>query len=90
MLNSSLPCSGDAEDFIWHDLAERRKASRIELRKRFKRFKSGGKLPADADPDALAQYVLTVAWGMAVAAQSGASRDDLHCTVRLTLKAWPA
>jgi hypothetical protein len=90
VLNSSLPCSGDAEDFIRHDLAERRKASRIELRKRFKRFKSGGKLPADAHPDALAQYVLTVAWGMAVAARSEASRDDLHCTVRLALKAWPA
>jgi hypothetical protein len=58
VLNSSLPCSGDAEDFIWHGLAERRKASRIELRKRFKRFKSGGKLPADAHPDALAQYGL--------------------------------
>jgi len=27
---------------------------------------------------------------MAVAAQSGASRDDLHGTVKLALKAWPA
>ena len=64
--------------------------SRIELRKRFKRFKSSGALPADADPDALARYVLTVAWGMAVDAQSGASRDDLYRTVKLALKSWPA
>ena len=52
VLNCSLPCSEDTEDSIRHDLAERRKASRIELRKRFKRFKSSGALPADADPDA--------------------------------------
>jgi hypothetical protein len=75
---------------IRNDLAELRKVGRIELRKRFKRFKSSGALPADVDPDALAQYVLTIAWGMAVAAQSGASRGDLHGTVKLALKVWPA
>jgi AcrR family transcriptional regulator len=90
VLNSSLPCSDNPEDSIRNDLAEIRKAGRIELRKRFKRFKSSGALPADADPDALAQYVLTVAWGMAVGAQSGASRNDLHRTVKLALKSWPA
>ena len=88
VLNCSLPCS-DTEDSIRHDLAERRKASRIELQKRFERFKSSGALPADADPDALAQYVLTVAWGMAVEAQSGANRDDLYRTVKIALKSWP-
>lgn len=90
MLNSSLPCADNPEDSIRNDLAELRKAGRIELRKRFKRFKSSGALHADADPDALAQYVLTLAWGLAVAAQSGASRDDLHGTVRQALKSWPA
>jgi AcrR family transcriptional regulator len=89
VLNCSLPCS-DTVDSIRHDLAERRKASRIELRKRFERFQSSGALPADADPDSLARYVLTVAWGMAVEAQSGASRDDLYRTVELALKSWPA
>ena len=89
-LNCSLPCSDETEGSIRHDLAERRKATRIELRKRFKRFKSSGALPADADPDALARYVLTIAWGMAVEAQSGASRDDLYRTVKLALKSWPA
>jgi hypothetical protein len=89
VLNSSLPCSDNPENTIRNDLAEIRKAARIELRKRFKRFKSSGALPADADPDALAQYVLTVTWGMAVGAQSGASRDDLHRTVKLALKSWP-
>jgi len=89
-LNCSLPCSDDADDSIRRALAERREAGRIELRKRFKRFKSSGALPADADPDALARYVFTIGWGMAVEAQSGASRGDLHRTVKLALKSWPA
>ncbi len=89
VLNCSLPSSDDPEDSIRHDLAERRKASRMELRKRFTRFKSNGALPTDADPDALARYVLTVAWGMAVDAQSGASRENLYRTVKLALKSWP-
>jgi hypothetical protein len=34
-----------------------------------RQIRSSGALPADADPDALARYVLTLAWGMAVEAQ---------------------
>jgi acetyl/propionyl-CoA carboxylase alpha subunit len=45
---------------------------------------------ADADADALARYIVTVAWGMAVEAQSGASRSDLHRTVKQALSSWPA
>jgi AcrR family transcriptional regulator len=89
-LNCSLPCADDGPDSIRDELAERRKASRIELRKRFKRFQSSGSLPADADADALARYIVTVAWGMAVEAQSGASRKDLHRTVKQALASWPA
>jgi AcrR family transcriptional regulator len=90
VLNCSLPSSDEMSDSIRHDLAEQRKATRLELRKRFKHFKASGALPADADPDTLARYILTVAWGMAVDAQSGASRDDLYRTVKLALKSWPA
>jgi hypothetical protein len=56
----------------------------------FARFAPAARFPADADPDALARYVLTVAWGMAVEAPSGASRDDLHRTVKQALASWPA
>jgi AcrR family transcriptional regulator len=90
VLNCSLPSSDETSDPIRHYLAEQRKASRLELRKRLKQFKASGALPADADPDTLARYILTVAWGMAVDAQSGASRDDLYRTVKLALKSWPA
>jgi AcrR family transcriptional regulator len=90
VLNNSLPCADDGSDVIRQELAELRKGSRIELRKRFKHFQSSGALPADADADALARYIVTVAWGMAVEAQSGASRSDLHRTVKQALSSWPA
>lgn len=89
-LNNSLPCADDGSDAVRIELAARRKASRIELRKRFKHFQSRGALPADADPDALARYIATIAWGMAVEAQSGASRSELHRTVKQALASWPA
>ena len=87
-LNCSLPCSDDA-DSVRQDLADRRKAVKVALRKRLKRSKSDGDLPADANPDTLARYVLTLGWGMAVEAQSGARREDLYRTVKLALKSWP-
>lgn len=55
-----------------------------------KRAQATGDLPADCDPDQLAGFILVVGWGMALAAQSGATRDDLHRTVATALKAWPS
>ena len=48
-------------------------------------------LPSElaGDPKALARYLMTVGWGMASDARSGASRADLLGTVQLALKAWP-
>ncbi|MBV8399888.1 MAG: hypothetical protein JOZ17_14285 [Acetobacteraceae bacterium] len=88
-MNCSLRCAEEGADSIRVELADRRKATRLELRKRFKHFQSTGALPTDADVDVLARYVLTVAWGMAVEAQSGASRSDLHRTVKQALASWP-
>jgi hypothetical protein len=41
------------------------------------------------DADSLARLVLVIASGMAVEAQSGASRKELHRTIALALPAWP-
>jgi AcrR family transcriptional regulator len=87
-LNCGLPCSEDA-DGVRREIADRRNATRIELRKRLKRAKASGDLPADSDPDSLARYVMTIGYGMAVEAQSGASREDLYRTVALALQSWP-
>lgn len=87
-VNCSFP-SNDAETPFRHELARLREARRKRLRDRFRSARAAGDLPADADPDQLALLVLVVGWGMALAAQSGATRKDLHRTVEAAIKAWP-
>jgi AcrR family transcriptional regulator len=86
-MNSALPCSPENPLRNW--LADLRKQLRLKLRKRFMAARVSGDLPSDADPDALARLAVTVAWGMAVEAQSGATRRDLHATIGAALTAWP-
>ncbi len=74
-MNSALPCAEGDPIRSWID--------------RFARARDSGDLPANADPDALARLVLVIGWGMAVEAQSGASRQDLHRTIAAALAAWP-
>ena len=88
-VNCALPCPEDADD-VRQMLAAVRKKSGDRLRRRFTKAKSDGDLPPDADPAALAHFIQTIGWGMAVDAQSGATRKDLYRTVTLALKAWPA
>jgi hypothetical protein len=82
------PCSDDA-DPIRRKLAEGREQIRKELYSRLKKAKLSGDLPAEADPSALARYVLMLGWGMAIEAQSGASRSELYRTVIVALDSWP-
>jgi AcrR family transcriptional regulator len=86
-LNSSLPCT--VGDPLREWLAELRAQMRMRFRDRFAEARGGKGLPAGTDADSLARLVLVIAWGMAVEAQSGASRKDLRRTVALALLAWP-
>ncbi len=86
-LNSSLPCTAGDPPREW--LAELRDQMRKRLRDRFAEARGGEGLPAGTDADSLARLVLVIAWGMAVEAQSGASRKDLRRTIALALPAWP-
>ena len=61
---------------------------RKRLRDRFAEARGGEGLPAGMDADSLARLVLVIASGMAVEAQSGASRKDLRRTIALALPAW--
>lgn len=70
-------------------LAEWRSEGISQLRKRFQRAVDEGDLPADADPDVLARYIVTVSNGIAVQAATGASRDDLRHVAAAALRSWP-
>ncbi|MCW6511655.1 TetR/AcrR family transcriptional regulator [Lichenifustis flavocetrariae] len=86
-LNSSLPCV--AGDPVKEWLAELRGQMRARFRDRFAEARGGEGLPAGMDAGSLARLVMVVAWGIAVEAQSGASRKELRRTIALALPAWP-
>ncbi|HEY9133024.1 MAG TPA: TetR/AcrR family transcriptional regulator [Dyella sp.] len=89
-LAANCALAGGAPDsLLGGELTRVRKARQGRLRKRFKRAQQEGDLAAGANPDALARFLMTVGWGMASDARSGASRADLLCTVEMALKAWP-
>jgi AcrR family transcriptional regulator len=71
------------------EVAARRAAAEVALRRRLQRAKRERDLPKNADPAELAHYVLTVVRGMAVQAAGGASRDQLHGVAQIALRAWP-
>jgi AcrR family transcriptional regulator len=71
------------------EVAARRVAAEVALRRRLQQAKREGDLPKNADPGELAHYVMTVVRGMAVQAADGASRDQLHRVAQIALRAWP-
>lgn len=87
IINSALPRA--LGDPVREFLAELREEMRTQLRDRFAKARRSEDFPAGMDADSLARLVLVIASGMAVEAQSGASRKDLRRTIALALPAWP-
>ena len=71
------------------EVAARRAAAEVALRRRLQRAKREGDLPKNADPAELAHYVMTVVRGMAVQSAGGASSDQLRRVAEIALRAWP-
>ena len=79
VLNSSIPvCEGHP---FREKFAEQRRELRLTLEKRFKELgREDAKLPPGSTPATLAMLVVSLIWGLAVEAQSGASRSELKKT----------
>jgi AcrR family transcriptional regulator len=88
MVQGALAC-GEAADSIRQELILLRAAGEASIRRRLQRAKSEGDLPADTDPAALARYIATVLYGMAVQAAGGASRSKLQRVVETALRTLP-
>ncbi|GBD48845.1 TetR/AcrR family transcriptional regulator [Methylopila sp. Yamaguchi] len=88
-INGALACSDDAES-IRVRLADRRRGAEAVLAERFVRAKDDGDLRDDADPAALARFVMTLSQGMSVQAKAGATREQLLEVVELALAGWPS
>lgn len=75
---------------IRETLATARLAGEESIRERLERAVAEGDLPVDTDARALATYLRTVTYGMAVRATSGATRAELEQVIELTMRAWPS
>lgn len=85
----SMTSFGDPNDPLHQELAQRRVLGEAAIRNRFERALAEGDLPSDADPVALARFVVTVNFGISVQAASGASREELLQVVQTALRALP-
>jgi AcrR family transcriptional regulator len=79
--------TGDIQ--LQREFAAQRAAGHALLRSRFQRAIQEGDLPADADSTELAHMILTVNYGMAVQASTGATRKDLERIAAVVLRDWP-
>lgn len=70
-------------------LAQWRAHGQALLRDRFRQAVESGDLPADADPEKIARYVMTIANGVAVQAAGGARCEDLQQVADAALRNWP-
>jgi AcrR family transcriptional regulator len=88
-VQGALAC-GEAGEVIRDELTMHRKALESAVRRRFKKAKLAGDLPADVDPAALAGFTTAVIHGMAVQAAGGANRKELKRVAETALRAWPS
>jgi AcrR family transcriptional regulator len=89
MLVQGALAAGDSAERVRRELAAHRQAAVTAVTERLRRAKKEGDLAADADPAALARYLMTVLNGMAVQSVSGASPADLRKVAETALSAWP-
>lgn len=85
-LNSALPCNEDHPLRLW--LAELREEMRIALRDRFAKERDSAQR-GNMSAEVLSRLVVSLAWGIAVEAQSGTSRKELHRAINAALALWP-
>jgi len=89
LVQGALSCTDEAQP-IRKELASRRDATELALRRRLERAAAEGDLPKGAAPTDLARYVATVLQGMSVQASGGATRPELRRLADLAMRAWPA
>ncbi len=85
VVNSSPAIQTD--DVVKQWLSVHREELRVRLEERFSADLAHGALPPGSDPKAFARFIMTLAGGIAVEAQAGASREDLYAMVDLALHA---
>ncbi len=82
--------SGTSSDAIRNYLMGIRSKMVFDYAVRFERSIKEGDLPADTDPYALANYLITLDCGLALQSKAGYTQADLMKVVSLALENWPS
>jgi AcrR family transcriptional regulator len=88
MVQGALTTSPQAEK-VRQMMVQMRAMAEKWMADRFRQAVEEGDLPSDADPAALACYVMTLNSGLAVQAKSGIGKKRLLEVVELAMRAWP-
>ena len=70
-------------------LVDRRDAGRDVITRRLARAHDDGDLPASADPETLAEYLIIVVNGLSTRARDGATRNELRRVAATVMTGWP-
>ena len=82
-------CSAAAER-VQDALLLRRTEAIANVGRRIQGGIDGGELPADTDPQDLANFYTTIYQGMSMQAKDGATHESLMATVRTAMRSWPS
>jgi len=89
MVQGALATSPESES-VRKTMAGLRGRAEAWMAERFQKATDEGDLPPDADPEALACYLMTVNSGLAVQAKSGVKKKQLLRVVEIAMRNWPA
>jgi AcrR family transcriptional regulator len=70
-------------------LVDRRDAGRTVVTERLARARAEGDLPASADPETLAEFLIVLINGLSTRARDGATRAELRRVAATALTCWP-
>lgn len=88
MVQGALVTSPESES-IRKMMAGMRGLAEKWMAERFEQAIDDGDLPSDADPAALACYLMTINSGLAVQAKSGVKKKQLLKVVEIAMRNWP-
>ncbi len=89
MIQGALVTSPESDN-IRQMMTDMRRTAETWMEQRFQQAKDEGDLPKDANPAALACYIMALNSGIAVQAKSGVSKKELQNIVAIAMKNWPS
>lgn len=89
MVQGALVTSPESEK-IRALMADMRGMAEGWMAERFRKAQEEGDLPANAHPEALACYIMTLNSGLAVQAKSGVGKEQLMRVVEIAMANWPS